>query len=131
MKNRPYIGGERYNCLELVAEFSATNTTRSLVGGGSVADSECSRYLSCPVCRVENKSRCVVKVEFPTKIPFPVEIVGIFFYCGKAARNPTRIFLRNICNGGTFVYGGTFVNRARTKKFVIIRRRRLNNVFIL
>lgn len=56
LPNRPFTGGEKYNCMELVAETITTNSSISLISEGKVADSECS-YTSCPVCRLEQTVR--------------------------------------------------------------------------
>ena len=57
LPNRPYTGGDKYNCLQITAELYTTNRSTALLNQAKVGDYECFDFEACSVCRVENTVR--------------------------------------------------------------------------
>ncbi|XP_023333066.1 uncharacterized protein LOC111704908 [Eurytemora carolleeae] len=101
LPNRPFTGGEKYNCMELVAETITTNSSISLISEGKVADSECS-YTSCPVCRLEQTVR-------------KVSVRGL---CANSLFN--IMYLYNLDSEGSILYLGIYSSFVTFDKASII-----------
>jgi len=57
LPNRPYTGGDKYNCLQIIAELDTANTSTTLLNQAKVGDAECLDFEACSVCRVDHNVR--------------------------------------------------------------------------